>query len=245
MLGEHLVGAAAGQVLVCDSVTVNLYKLACAALDARPGRDVIITDDDNFPTDRYVLEGVAAQRGCELRLIHTDIDAGLSEEALAAAIDDRTALVSLSHVAFRSGALTDMPGLTRLVHSAGALVLWDLCHSVGAVPVELDATGADMAIGCTYKYVNAGPGAPGFLYVRDHLQAAAAPADLGLVQPARPVRHGPALRPRGRDGCLPHRDAEHRRRCRGRGRGAATGRGGHGAAAGQKHRADQLPGSAD
>jgi kynureninase len=90
MLGEHLVGAAAGQVLVCDSVTVNLYKLACAALDARPGRDVIITDDDNFPTDRYVLEGVAAQRGCELRLIHTDIDAGLSEHALSAAIDDRT-----------------------------------------------------------------------------------------------------------------------------------------------------------
>jgi kynureninase len=176
MLGEHLVGAAAGQVLVCDSVTVNLYKLACAALDARPGRDVIITDDDNFPTDRYVLEGVAAQRGCELRLIHTDIDAGLSEHALAAAIDDRTALVSLSHVAFRSGALADMPGLTGLVHSAGALVLWDLCHSVGAVPVELDATGADMAIGCTYKYVNAGPGAPGFLYVRDHLQA-------GLRQP--------------------------------------------------------------
>jgi kynureninase len=176
MLGEHLVGAAAGQVLVCDSVTVNLYKLACAALDARPGRDVIITDDDNFPTDRYVLEGVAAQRGCELRLIHTDPDAGVSEQALAAAIDGRTALVSLSHVAFRSGALADMPELTGLVHSVGALMLWDLCHSVGAVPVELDASGADMAIGCTYKYVNAGPGAPGFLYVRDDLQA-------GLRQP--------------------------------------------------------------
>ena len=176
MVGEHLVGAAAGQVLVCDSVTVNLYKLACAALDARPGRDVIVTDDDNFPTDRYVLEGIAAQRGCELRLIHTDIDAGVSEDALAAAIDERTALVSLSHVAFRSGALADMPGLTRLVHSAGALMLWDLCHSVGAVPVQLDASGADMAIGCTYKYVNAGPGAPGFLYVREGLQA-------GLRQP--------------------------------------------------------------
>jgi kynureninase len=176
MVGEHLVGAAAGQVLVCDSVTVNLYKLACAALDARPGRDVIITDDDNFPTDRYVLEGVAAQRGCEMRLIHTDIDAGISEQALAAAIDDRTALVSLSHVAFRSGALADMAKLTGLVHSAGALMLWDLCHSVGALPVELDASEADMAIGCTYKYVNAGPGAPGFLYVREDLQA-------GLRQP--------------------------------------------------------------
>jgi kynureninase len=176
MLGEHLIGAAAGQVLVCDSVTVNLYKLACAALDARPGRDVIITDDDNFPTDRYVLEGVAAQRGCELRLIHTDSDAGISEQALAAAIDDRTALVSLSHVAFRSGALADMAELTGLAHSAGALMLWDLCHSVGAVPVELDTSGTDMAIGCTYKYVNAGPGAPGFLYVREDLQA-------GLHQP--------------------------------------------------------------
>ncbi len=171
MVGEHLVGAAAGQVLVCDSVTVNLYKLACAALDARPGRDVIITDDDNFPTDRYVLQGVAAQRGCELRVIHTDMDAGISEQALAAALDDRTALVSLSHVSYRSAALADMPKLTGLVHSAGALMLWDLCHSVGAVPVELDASGADMAIGCTYKYVNAGPGAPAFLYVREDLQA--------------------------------------------------------------------------
>ncbi|MGO8961518.1 MAG: kynureninase [Streptosporangiaceae bacterium] len=176
MVGEHLVGAAAGQVLVCDSVTINLYKLACAALDARPRRDVIITDDDNFPTDRYVLEGVAAQRGCELRVIHTDMDAGITEHALADALDDRTAVVSLSHVAYRSGALADMQRLTGLVHSAGALMLWDLCHSVGAVPVELDACGADMAVGCTYKYVNAGPGAPGFLYVRQDLQA-------GLRQP--------------------------------------------------------------
>jgi kynureninase len=170
MLGEHLIGAAAGQVLVCDSVTVNLYKLASAALHARPGRDVIITDDDNFPTDRYVLEGIAAQRGCELRLIHTDMDAGISEQALADALDERTALVSLSHVAYRSGALANMTRLTELVHSCGALALWDLCHSVGAVPVELDGDGADLAVGCTYKYVNAGPGAPAFLYVRSELQ---------------------------------------------------------------------------
>jgi kynureninase len=170
MVGEHLIGAAAGQVLVCDSVTVNLYKLVSAALDAQPGRDVLITDDDNFPTDRYVLEGIAAQRGCELRLIHTDMDDGISEAALADALDDRTALVSLSHVAYRSGALADMERLTRLVHSAGGLALWDLCHSVGAVPVELDASGADLAVGCTYKYLNAGPGAPAVLYVRDELQ---------------------------------------------------------------------------
>jgi kynureninase len=171
-VGHHLVGAAPGQVLVCDSVTINLYKLACAVLDdARPsGRNVIVTDDDNFPTDRYVLEGVAAQRGAELRLIHTDMDEGISEEALADALDERTALVSLSHVAYRSGALADMARLTQRIHACGALALWDLCHSVGAVPVELDASGADLAIGCTYKYVNAGPGAPAFLYVRDHLQ---------------------------------------------------------------------------
>jgi len=171
MLGDHLIGAAAGQVVVCDSVTVNLYKLAWAALDARPGRDVFITDDDNFPTDRYVLEGIAAQRGCELRLIHTDIDHGISEQALAEALDERVALVSLSHVAYRSAALADMTRLTELVHRAGALALWDLSHSVGSVPVELDSSGADMAVGCTYKYVNAGPGAPGFLYVREDLQS--------------------------------------------------------------------------
>jgi kynureninase len=170
MVGEHLVGAAPGQVLVCDSVTVNLYKLASAALDYQAGRDVIITDDDNFPTDRYVLQGIAAQRGAELRMIHTDMDQGVSAEALAEALDERTALVSLSHVAYRSGALADMRGLTERIHGVGALALWDLCHSVGAVPVELDASGADLAIGCTYKYVNAGPGAPAFLYVRDGLQ---------------------------------------------------------------------------
>ncbi len=176
LVGQHLVGAAPGQVAVCDSTTINLYKLACAALDARPGRDVIVTDDDNFPTDRYVLQGIAAQRGCELRLISTDMDEGISEDALRAAVDERTALVSLSHVAYRSGALADMAEITGIAHEAGALMLWDLCHSVGAVPVGLDAAGADLAIGCTYKYVNAGPGAPAFLYVRSEL------AD-GLRQP--------------------------------------------------------------
>jgi kynureninase len=170
LLGSGLLGAGPGQVLVCDSTTINLYKLACAALDARPGRDVIVTDDDNFPTDRYVLEGIAAQRGCELRLLRTDIDEGVSEDGLRAAVDDRTALVSLSHVAYRSGALADMTQLTGVAHAAGALVLWDLCHSVGAVPVQLDGSGADLAIGCSYKYLNAGPGAPAFLYVRRELQ---------------------------------------------------------------------------
>jgi kynureninase len=170
LLGEHLAGAAPGQIAVCDSTTVNLYKLAHAALNARPGRDVLITDDDNFPTDRYVLAGVARERGAELRLIHTDIDQGISTGELAGALDDRVALVSLSHVAYRSGALADMAAITAQVHEAGALMLWDLCHAIGAVPVSLDAAGADLAVGCTYKYLNAGPGSPAFLYVRRELQ---------------------------------------------------------------------------
>jgi kynureninase len=170
LLGRHLLGAAPGQVVIADSTTVNLYKLAWAALDDRPGRPVIVTDDDNFPTDRYVLEGVAGQRGAQLRLIHTDMDDGVSEQAVRSAVGADTALVSLSHVAYRSGALADMAALTAVVHDAGALVLWDLCHSVGSVPVELDSSGADLAVGCSYKYLNAGPGAPAFLYVREGLQ---------------------------------------------------------------------------
>jgi len=170
LIGEHLIGAAPGQVLVCDSTTVNLFKLISGALDAQPGRRVLITDDDNFPTDRYVLQGIAAQRDCELRTIHTDQDEGLDEETLAAALGPDVAVVSLSQVAYRSGALADMARITGLVKQSGALVLWDLCHSAGAVPVRLDDCGADMAIGCTYKYLNAGPGAPAFLYVRADLQ---------------------------------------------------------------------------
>jgi kynureninase len=172
LLGGCLLGAAAGQVVVCDNTTVNLYKLARAALSARPGRMTVVTDDDNFPTDRYVLAGVAAERGAELRLVHTGLDSGVTADAVRAAVDPGTALVSLSHVAYRSGALADMAEITGIVHDVGGLVLWDLCHSAGSVPVELDACGADLAVGCTYKYLNAGPGAPAFLYVSQRLQAA-------------------------------------------------------------------------
>jgi kynureninase len=170
LLGYHLLGAAPGQVAVCDNTTVNLYKLARAATRHRPGRGVIVTDDDNFPTDRYVLAGVAAELGGELRMIHTDIDQGVSAETVSAAVDEGTALVCLSHVAYRSGALADMAQITRIAHDRGALMLWDLCHSAGSVPVDLDGCGADLAVGCTYKYLNAGPGAPAFLYVRGDLQ---------------------------------------------------------------------------
>ena len=169
LVGE-LTGASPGQVLVTDNTTVNLYKLTNAALDARPGRHVIVTDHDNFPSDRYVLEGIAAQRGAELRMLRTDINEGLRPDLVRAAVDEDTALVSLSHVAYRSGALADMPAITPIVHEAGALMLWDLCHSVGAVPIELDACDVDLAVGCTYKYLNAGPGAPAFLYVAARLR---------------------------------------------------------------------------
>jgi kynureninase len=166
----ELIGAAPGQVIVADNTTVNLYKLAAAALDARPGRHVIVTDHDNFPTDRYVMAGLAAQRGAELRMLATDINEGVSPDLVRAAVDEDTALVSLSHVAYRSGALADMAAITRIAQAAGALMLWDLCHSVGAVPVDLDGCEADLAVGCTYKYLNAGPGAPAFAYVSARLR---------------------------------------------------------------------------
>jgi kynureninase len=169
LIGTGILGARPGEVVVSDSTTVNLYKLAAAALDARPGRRVLVTDDDNFPTDRYVFQGLARQRALELRTVRTDPDAGLDLGALAAALDTDVALVSLSHVAYRSGALVDMAAVDRLAHDVGALTLWDLSHSAGSVPVPL-AT-ADLAVGCTYKYLNGGPGAPAFLYVRADLQA--------------------------------------------------------------------------
>jgi kynureninase len=170
-LAATVLGSAAGRVAVTDSTTVNLYKLAAAALDARPGRRVIVGDREDFPTDRYVLEGLAAARGLELRLLAGDPVDGIDVDALAAAVDRDTGLVSLSHVNYRSAARADMATVTELVHRQGALMLWDLCHSAGAVPLHLDDDGVDLAVGCTYKYLNAGPGAPAYLYVRPELAA--------------------------------------------------------------------------
>jgi kynureninase len=172
LIGTELLGTDPGEVVLADSTSVNLYKLAVAALDARPDRRVIVTDDDNFPTDRYVLQGLAAARGLELRLLRADPDLGVSVGAVRAALDRQTALVCLSHVAYRSGARADLVAITAAAHEVGALTLWDLCHSVGAVPVPLHEAGADLAVGCTYKYLNAGPGAPAFLYVRADLRTA-------------------------------------------------------------------------
>jgi kynureninase len=153
-----IVGALPGEVLVADSTTVNLYKLAHAALDVRDG--AIVARADDFPTDRYVLQGLAAARGRELRLV----------DDVAGELVPPVALVCLSHVDYRTGRLEDLPGVTDAAHEAGALALWDLSHSAGAVPVELISGGADLAVGCTYKYLNAGPGSPAFLYVRSALQ---------------------------------------------------------------------------
>ncbi|RBY81809.1 kynureninase [Blastococcus sp. TF02A-26] len=170
VIGTGVLGARPGEVLVSDSTSVDLYKLLVAGADARPGRDVLVCCADDFPTDRYLVAGAAAARGMEVREIPADIDEGLDLDVLAAALDERVAVVVLSAVAYRSGALPDLAAVTRLVHDAGALVLWDLSHAAGAVPVELDAVGADLAVGCTYKYLNGGPGAPAFLYVRRELQ---------------------------------------------------------------------------
>jgi kynureninase len=170
ILADGVLGAGPGEVLVGDSTSVNLYKLLVAGAAARPGRDVLVSCADDFPTDRYIVAGVARDRGMTVREVPADLDEGLDPAALAAALDERVAVVVLSHVAYRSGALADLPAITRLVHDAGALVLWDLSHSAGAVPAGLRGAGADLAVGCTYKYLNGGPGAPAFLYVRRELQ---------------------------------------------------------------------------
>lgn len=165
-----LVGAAPGEVVVSDSTSVNLFKLASAALDARPGRRTIVLDANDFPTDRYILDGLAASRGLRVLGLETSLDDGVDLEHVRTALDEDVALVCLSHVAYRSGAVADLPGITAAAHSVGALTLWDLCHSAGAVPVGLGDARADLAVGCTYKHLNAGPGAPAYLYVRRDLQ---------------------------------------------------------------------------
>lgn len=169
----RIIGAATGQTLVSDTVSVNLFKLATAALTLQPGRTRIITDTFNFPSDLYVLQGIRQNLGSRHEIVligasDNDITPNLAQ--LKSSIDENTALVTLSHVTFKSGYIYDMQAITELAHQKGALVLWDLSHSVGSVPVELDVCNADLAIGCTYKYLNGGPGAPAFLYVNRNIQ---------------------------------------------------------------------------
>ena len=168
----QLLGAQAGEVIVSDSTSVNLFKLVVAALRARPRRCKVVTDDLNFPSDLYVLQGALHLAGSDYRLeiVRSEDELTVSRGALAGAIDDQTALVSLSHTAFKSGFVYDLHGVTEMAHRAGALMLWDVSHSVGAMPLALRDANADLAVGCTYKYLNGGPGAPAFLYARSDLQ---------------------------------------------------------------------------
>ena len=152
-----LIGAQLDEVIACDSTSVNLFKLIAAALAMRPGRKVVLSEPGNFPTDLYLIAGLEAQGLAERRLAPA--------EELEAALDDRVALLLLTHVHYKTGAMHDMARLTRAAHEAGALVLWDLSHSAGAVPVDLNGCEADLAVGCGYKYFNGGPGAPAFAYV--------------------------------------------------------------------------------
>ena len=198
-LGTNLLGAAPGQTAIADSTTVCFYKLASAALDARPGRTEIITDRDNFPTDRYVLEGLAEQRNLTIRWIEADPHTGPEPHHVERLISDNTALVTFSQVNYRSAFILDTKRITEIAHASGALALWDLCHSAGAIPVTLDEDGVDLAVGCTYKYLNAGPGAPAFLYVADRAPGPAPAADLGLARADRAVRDGAGVRPRAGD----------------------------------------------
>ncbi|QKW62099.1 kynureninase [Streptomyces sp. NA03103] len=161
-----LVGAAAGQIVVGDSTSVNVFKALVAAVrmaqEDGPGRDEILVDATTFPTDGYIAESAARMTGCALRPV--------APAEVPSALGDRTAAVLLNHVDYRTGRLHDLPALTAAVHAAGAYAVWDLCHSAGALPVGLDEHGVDLAVGCTYKYLNGGPGSPAYLYVRRDLQ---------------------------------------------------------------------------
>jgi kynureninase len=194
-LGRAVLGAAAGQVMIGDSTTVMLYKLTRAALDARPGRPEIIADTENFPTDRYVVEALARETGRVIRWIDPDPAAGVRLAEAEALLSERTALVLLSHVAYKSAFIADMPGITLAAHRSGALILWDLCHAAGAIEVALDASDADLAVGCSYKFLNGGPGAPAFGYVARRLQGELTQPISGWMGHADPFAMDPGYTP--------------------------------------------------
>ncbi len=187
----EILGADKGQALVCDTTSINLYKVLHAAVALRPERNVIVSEADSFPTDLYVLEGVVTSLPHEyrIRLIGRDVD------NIDQALDENTAIVLLSHVNYRTGELLDLRAISEKAHAVGALVIWDLSHSVGVVPLALDTDGADFAIGCTYKYLNAGPGAPAFLYVAQrHIALSRQPLQ-GWWGHAEPFAFDPCFKP--------------------------------------------------
>lgn len=175
LLGRAALGAAAGQVLVCDTTSVNFYQLCLAAIYARPGRKTIITDAANFPTDRYILDGIAKQHGLNLVIIDNE-DPAIAENEMVTAellekyMSEDVALVTLEVIQYRSGARSDIKSITDLVRSYGGLVVWDASHAAGAIEMNFDDNGVDLAVGCTYKYGNSGPGSPAWLYVAKKIQ---------------------------------------------------------------------------
>jgi kynureninase len=191
LIGRAVLGAAPGQTVVGDSTTVMLYKLIRAAVDARPGRDEIIADTENFPTDRFILGAVAAETGRTIRWIEPDPAKGVQLAEVEALLRERTALVVLSHVAYKSAYIADLTGITAAAHRAGALVLWDLCHSAGVVEVALDAADVDLAVGCSYKFLNGGPGAPAYGYVARRLHDELTQPITGWMGHAEPFAMGP------------------------------------------------------
>ena len=183
-----LIGAKPGEVVVADSTSVNIFKLLMAALGARPGRSVILSEAGNFPTDLYVAQGVVSSMpGLSLKAV--------APEGLLAAIDENVAVLLLTHVHYKTGTRHDMAAITRRAHEKGALVIWDLCHSAGAVAVDLAAVDADMAVGCGYKYLNGGPGAPAFLYVAERLQGELTSPVTGWLGHAAPFEFSGDYRP--------------------------------------------------
>ena len=175
LLGRAVLGAAAGQVLVCDTTSVNFYQLCVAAIKARPGRKTIITDAANFPTDRYILEGIAEQFDLNLIIIDNENPAIAENELITTEIlkphmSEDVALVTFEVIQYRSGARTDIKSITDLARSYGALVVWDASHAAGAIELDFDKNGVDLAVGCTYKYGNSGPGSPAWLYVNKSIQ---------------------------------------------------------------------------
>jgi kynureninase len=175
LLGRAVLGAAQGQVLVCDTTSVNFYQLCLAAISARPGRKTIVTDAANFPTDRYILDGIAKHHGLNLVIIDNE-DSAIAENELITAdllekyMSEDVALVTFEVIQYRSGARTDIKSITDLARKYGALVVWDASHAAGAIELNFDENGVDLAVGCTYKYGNAGPGAPAWLYVNKKIQ---------------------------------------------------------------------------
>lgn len=171
LIGRAALGAIAGQVLAVDTTSVNFFQLCDSAIAARPGRRTVISDTANFPTDRYILEGLCQRHGLNLVLLSDDHgDEYITSAMLKEHLNDDVALVTLSVIQYRSGALHDVAAITELTHGVGALMLWDASHAIGVVPLQFDRDCVDMAVGCSYKYGNSGPGSPGWLYVRHELQ---------------------------------------------------------------------------